>query len=115
MKTMNLFFAAIFSLLFFSATAQEKAKKSETIQIKTSAVCGMCKHTIETALYNVKGVKSAKLDVPSKVVTVEYKPSSITPGQLRTAITLVGYDADEMLADAKAYEKLHGCCKKGAH
>jgi hypothetical protein len=27
---------------------------------------------------------------------------------------MVGYDADNMPADAKAYESLHGCCKKGA-
>ena len=93
----------------------KKAKKTETIEIKTSAVCNMCKHTIETALFNIKGVKSATLDVPSKVVTVVYKTAQVTPEQLRTAITLVGYDADDMPADPKAYDNLSGCCKKGAH
>ncbi|HXH19194.1 MAG TPA: heavy metal-associated domain-containing protein [Chitinophagales bacterium] len=110
----TLLLLAVFSLFIFPANAQ-KAKKTETIQIKTSAVCNMCKHTIETALYNVKGVKSANLDVPSKVVTVSYKPSAVTPEQLRTAITKVGYDADDVPADPQAYQKLHGCCKKGAH
>lgn len=105
----------IIGLFFQHAAAQEKTKKSETIQIKTSAVCGMCKKTIETALYKEKGVKSAHLDVASKVVTVAYKPQAITPEQLRKAITMVGYDADDMPADEKAYENLHGCCKKGAH
>ena len=75
----------------------------------------MCKHTIEAALYEVKGVKSANLDVASKIVMVVYKPSLVTPEQLRNAITMVGYDADDMPADAKAYENLHGCCKKGTH
>jgi len=115
MKNLSLFLALTFSLFITGAFAQEKAKKTETIQIKTSAVCNMCKHTIETALYKLKGVKSANLDVASKVVTVDYNPSKITSEQLKTAITQVGYDADEMPADPKAYENLHRCCKKGAH
>ncbi len=115
MRNLSLLFVVIFSLFFQHAGAQEKAKKSETIQIKTSAVCGMCKKTIETALYNEKGVKSASLEVASKVVTVTYKPKAVTPEQLRKAITMAGYDADDMPADARAYENLHGCCKKGAH
>jgi len=115
MKNLSLMLAVLLGLFFQHATAQEKTKKSETIQIKTSAVCGMCKKTIETALYKEKGVKSANLDVASKVVTVTYKASVVTPDQLRKVITMVGYDADDMPADAKAYDNLHGCCKKGAH
>ena len=113
MKTTNLLLAVIFSLFFLNVNAQEKAKKTETIEIKTSAVCGMCKNTIETALSKVKGVKSSNLDVASKVVTVVYKTADVTPEQIRIAITLAGYDADDMPADAKAYDNLHGCCKKG--
>ena len=115
MKTMNLLLALV--LLGFSAFAQKEAKqkKTETIEILTSAVCGMCKDKIEISLYGLKGVKSAVLDVPSKVVTVKYKPSDVTPEQIRTAISLSGYDADGLPADPQAYEKLHYCCKKDAH
>lgn len=115
MKTMNLLLVLV--LLGFTAFAQKetKRKKTETIEILTSAVCGMCKDKIEITLYGVKGVKSAVLDVPTKVVTVKYKPAEVTPEQLRAAISLSGYDADTVPADPVAYEKLHSCCKKGAH
>ncbi|MDZ4847480.1 MAG: heavy metal-associated domain-containing protein [Chitinophagales bacterium] len=115
MKTLNLLIALTF--FGFSVFAQQEAssKKTETIKILTSAVCGMCKDKIEITLYGLKGVKSATLDVPSKVVTVKYKPADVTPEQLRTAISLSGYDANEIPADPQAYEKLHACCKKGAH
>lgn len=116
MKNFKLFIILMI-VVSYSAIAQQdaKSKKSETVKILTSAVCGMCKDKIEIALYGLKGVKSAVLDVPSKIVTVKYKPADITPEQLRTAITLTGYDADALPADPAAYEKLHSCCKKGAH
>ncbi len=115
MKTTSLILTVLLGLLFTNANAQSEKKKVETIEIKTSAVCGMCKNTIETALYQLKGVKSASLDVPSKVVTVKYKTASVTSDEIKKAITLAGYDADDMPADAQAYEKLHACCKKGTH
>ena len=44
--------------------------KEAHVQIKTSAVCKMCKATIEKYLAYEKGVKTSNLDVPSKVVTI---------------------------------------------
>jgi hypothetical protein len=61
-----------------------------------------------------KGVKSATLDVDTKVATLVYNPARTTPDQLRKAISKLGYDADEVPADQKAYEKLPACCKKDA-
>ena len=99
--------------LFAGLTAfSQEAKKWETIEIKTSAVCGMCQNTIETALLKVSGVKSASLNVPTKVVKVTYKPAKVSADDIKKAITLAGYAADDMPADAKAYQNLHGCCKK---
>ena len=106
----------IFLSLSIGVTAfTQELKKVETIEIKTSAVCGMCKNTIETALFKIGGIKSASLDVPSKVVTVTYKTPKVSADEIRKAITLIGYDADDIPADAKAYEELHGCCKKDSH
>ena len=93
----------------------QELKKVETVEIKTSAVCGMCKNTIETELFKMAGIKSASLDVPSKVLTVIYKTSKVSAEEIRKAITLVGYDADDIPADAVAYENLHFCCKKDSH
>ena len=35
-------------------------------QIKTSAICGMCKLTIERAVYELDGIKRAELDIASR-------------------------------------------------
>ncbi len=86
--------------------------KFETIKIKTSSQCGECKERIEEALAFEKGVKTAELDVETKIVTVTYKKSKTSPEKIRKAISKVGYDADDVTADPKAYSKLDACCKK---
>ena len=84
----------------------------DSLQIKTSSQCDMCKERIEEALAFEKGVKSSELDLETKVVTVSYRASKTTPEKIRKAISKVGYDADDVAADGKAYEKLPACCKK---
>jgi periplasmic mercuric ion binding protein len=93
--------------------AQDKKKKNyEEVQIQTSAVCGMCKERIEGNMAYEKGVKSVELNDETKVVTIGYDPRKTNPDNLRTAISKIGYDADNVAADPVAYEKLPGCCKK---
>lgn len=82
------------------------------VKIKTSAVCEMCKETIEKALAYEKGVKESNLDVNSKIVTVTFDPKKTTVEKIRIALTLTGYDADTLMADKKAYDNLNACCKK---
>ena len=83
-----------------------------TAQFKTSAVCDMCKARLEKSLAYEKGVQSAVLDVPTKMLTVTYKTDKTSPAALRTAVQKTGYDADELTADARAYNRLPDCCKK---
>jgi len=94
--------------------SQEKERNTAEITIKTSAVCGMCKDRIEHDMAFEKGVKDVNLDLETKEVTIEYKTRKTNPDRLRKAITEIGYDADDLEADAKAYEKLPACCKKDA-
>jgi mercuric ion binding protein len=93
-------------------TAAVKKEGIQTIQIKTSAVCDMCKETLEKAMAFEKGVKDSNLDVDSKILTVKYDPKKTSPEKIKKAIILTGYAADEMPADSAAYEKLDPCCKK---
>jgi mercuric ion binding protein len=93
--------------------ATSSAKKgTETVQFKTSAVCDMCKARIEKSMAYEKGVQAAHLDVPSKVLTVSYRADKTTPDALRAAVQKTGYDADNLSADARAYDRLPECCKK---
>ena len=94
------------------AAGQAAANGMATVQFKTSAVCDMCKARIEKSLAYEKGVQSAVLDVPTKVLTVTYKADKTTPEALRTAVQKTGYDADALTADARAYNRLPDCCKK---
>lgn len=92
----------------------EKTAKTAKITIKTSAVCQQCKDRIEKNMAFEKGVRSVVLDLKTKELTVEYRTAKTNPEKLKTAVTKIGYDADEMEADPKAYEKLPTCCKKDA-
>jgi len=99
-------------LILFTTSAKAQKSTTEELKVKTSAVCKMCKKTIETALSSEKGVKKSELDVNSKIVTVTYNPKETTPEKIRKAIADSGYDADEVPANPKAYKKLANCCKK---
>ncbi|MFN7012675.1 MAG: heavy-metal-associated domain-containing protein [Bacteroidia bacterium] len=99
-------------LLINALQAQEKTKKLEIITIKTSAVCDMCKNTLEKTMAYEKGVKKADLNVETKVFTITYNPQKTSPEKIKKAINKAGYDADDCPADSKAYENLQACCKK---
>lgn len=105
---------AIFS--FVEMHAQDKKmkneKKLEIVEIQTSAVCGMCKEKLEHDLAFEKGVRSVELDDKTKVLTIKFKKGKNTKENLKKAVTKVGYDADEMPAESKAYNALPACCKK---
>jgi len=103
-------------LLGIQAYGQQPATADgNKVEIKTSAICDMCKHAIEYDLAFEKGVKSAELNLDTKVVTITFNPKKTSAEILRTRITKVGYHADEMKRDPVAYEKLPACCKDGAH
>jgi cation transport ATPase len=101
-------------LLLFSVTISAQNKKNKTsIAIKTSAVCGMCKATLEKTMAYERGVFSSNLNIETAILTVYYKPSKTTPEKIKNAVTDAGYSADGKEANQKSYENLPECCKKG--
>lgn len=110
MKNKLIAFLALFLIVLHTA----QAEGDKEIKIKTSAICEMCKARIERNLGLSKGVKEANLDLNNKVVTVKYNPSKTTAEAVKATITNTGYDADELPAAEKAYNKLPSCCKKTA-
>lgn len=113
----NLMITLTLITLSIGAFAQQKDSTNneiQTIEIKTSAVCDMCKETLEKAMAYEKGVKESNLNVDTKMLTVKYDPKKTSPEKIKLAITKAGYDADDMPADAKAYENIDPCCKKDA-
>lgn len=98
-------------MLALSATAQEE-QKTKKISIKSSVVCKMCKERIEHDMAFEKGVKEVTVNLKEKEIDITYRTDKTNPDKLRTAISKIGYDADDVEAEAEAYDKLPRCCKK---
>jgi periplasmic mercuric ion binding protein len=105
-----LVFLFISGTITAQTTAGATAKKT-TIKIKTSAECDMCKNRIEKEMAFVKGVNKADLDLATRVLTVTYQTRKTSPEAIKTAIAKIGYDADDVKADNKAFKKLPECCQ----
>jgi mercuric ion binding protein len=103
----------IFALafIFILGFVQSIQAQTDTVRIKTSAICEQCKERIENDLSFEKGIKSSNLDLNTKVVTVVYNSKKTNEQKIREAITKIGYDADSLAADPKSYKKLPDCCK----
>jgi len=106
--------ALLLGLLIGAFVLPNHAKAAEAtkeLKIKTSAQCEMCQDRIQTKMSKVTGVNKAVLDLNDKVLTVNYDPGKITPDEVRKAVTNIGYSADNLPSDPKAYKKLPKCCK----
>lgn len=99
----------MFLIPFVSIAGGEKE-----VVFKSSVVCGMCKTKIEKDLPLTKGVKSVSVDVKKKEIKVVYNPEKTTVAKLKTAISKIGYDADEVVANKKAHDHLPKCCQKNS-
>jgi copper chaperone CopZ len=107
MRTRNLFM-----ILAIAATPAFAQDKMATLDVNTSTVCEMCEKTIEGELIYEKGVKEVQVDLEKAVIHVKYDEHKTDPLKIRTAITKLGYAADDMPADETAWKKLPMCCKK---
>ena len=95
------------------AFGQINSKKIETVKIQTSAICGMCEELIiHKNLAFEKGVKHAKMDFETGIITIKYRTDKTNPSNLRKVVSKLGYSADSIKADSVAYDNLHFCCKK---
>ena len=110
MKNTKILFT-IAMLLAFIVHAQAQ-NNTDTLQIQTSAQCGMCKETLEKTMAYEKGVIASSLEMETKVLKVVYKPNRTDAAKIRKAISDAGYDADNVKANERAYSKLPACCKK---
>lgn len=105
---------AIGFLVSFGARAQNFASAENVVKIKTSAICKMCKKRIERDLSLTKGVEKAELNLGDKVVTVAFNSKKTNAAEIKKAISKIGYDADGVVADQKAHDRLPECCQKTA-
>ncbi|HMR43159.1 MAG TPA: heavy metal-associated domain-containing protein [Saprospiraceae bacterium] len=109
-------FAFLFGFVACSGAKKAADTGIQTMVISTSAQCGMCKSAIEAGLGKVTGIRKAHLDVTTKKLKVTYDSKVIAPAEIRGRVAALGYDADDVPAEAAAYQNLPACCKKdGGH
>lgn len=93
-------------------------QKVTSIKVKASIYCDHCKKCescgkrLEDAIYSVKGVKRVDLNESEKSVVVTYNTEKTNQDAIKTAITKVGFDADDQKGNPEAYAKWDNCCKK---
>jgi mercuric ion binding protein len=98
-------------IMLIALSNMAMAQKKDTVRIKTSSICDMCKKAIEGDLVFEKGITYSELDLETQIVTVVYKPKLTDPAKIRTRLNEIGYDADSLKAYPSAVEKLPECCK----
>lgn len=97
---------AVFSMTLFAQKSENK-----TIVIQTNAVCETCEKLFAEKVPYFKGVTDYSFDLKTAKMTVTYNPKKTTPEEIRKGVSDLGYNADDVKADAKAREKLPACCK----
>ena len=110
-KVLKAGFIILFTCISFSIFAQKASE--ETITVKSVLACQSCVDRIQKDLpYRAKGIQTVKADVATNTIVVTYKVGKTTPDDIRKAITLIGYDADDMKADEAAFKKLPEHCRQ---
>ncbi len=108
MKLIQILIPIIFTLVIGCGGEQVNATvNTPTIQ------CGMCQKTIEMGLKKVSGVTHSAVDLETKTTKVFFDREKTDLSKIEKAISGLGYQANETLADPIAYEGLPGCCKIG--
>ena len=108
MKLINLAII-VFSILMVACNGEHA-----TISVNTPTIqCGMCQKTIEMGLKKIVGINSSIVDLATKKTKVIYDLEKTNIESIEKAISNLGYQANEQLADPISYEALPACCKVG--
>ncbi len=115
MKSFLFICFAFITLNLSDLNAQEKQPKTREVTMKTSAECGDCKERIEGKLNYTKGIVFSELDYKAQMLTVKFRPSKISLDEIKTIVSNLGYDIDDIKANPDAQKELPECCQPGGH
>ena len=92
------------------SSAQVKVVQSK---IKTpNALCEACKVRIESYLKRMDGIVYVDVNYRKGETTVKYQIDRMDIEQIKTGISNLGYDADDVPANEDSYKRLPKTCKK---
>jgi len=87
-----------------------QVKGAEVVVIQTNAYSAKSNEIFTAQLPYTKGVKEFKFDEKTSKIAVAYDKSKTNVDAIRKAISKLGFDADEVKADAAARAKLPAEC-----
>lgn len=105
MKYLIIILLATISLNSFGQKSKYVSEK-----FKVNGICGMCEERIEAAL-DVVGIRTAKWDVESKMLTVVFHADKISVLEIHQLCANVGHSTEKIACTQEAYDALHDCCK----
>ena len=73
---------------------KEKVKKTEVMKCWTSVTCANCVAKVEKNIPFEKGVTALEVDLPTKMVTVTYRPDKTSPEKLEKALQKLGFKTE---------------------
>ncbi|MBK6935837.1 MAG: heavy-metal-associated domain-containing protein [Chitinophagaceae bacterium] len=104
---------SIFFVLGMAVTTEAQTKPVLTATIKTpNALCESCKTRITDYLKRYDGILDVLVNFRKGETKVKYIVDRTDIEQIKTAIANCGYDADDVIAEPEAYNRLPKSCKK---
>ncbi len=73
-------------------TVVDRSLRQATLAVENMS-CALCKYTVENALRQVEGVRSAEVDMEKAVAGVTYDPAKVRIDALVKAVSDAGYPA----------------------
>lgn len=110
-KLILLAFVSLITLGVSAQQARTASKGEQTVTIQTNGVCQKCADRFKENVPYFKGVKSCTYDMKTAKLTINYDAKKTNPDQLRQEVSKLGYNADNVKADAAARAKLPACCR----
>lgn len=97
--------------IFAQTNKYEKAIIQTSYICKTCEMCGTCGPLFHKTLLKIKGVRMFEVDKEKNTIIVYYNGKKTNLQVIKNVISNIGYDADDVLANLEAREKLFNCCK----
>ena len=102
-------------LLIVGCSSIKYQGKSNNLQIDEinipTAQCNMCVAKIENALNGIDGILKYKVELETYRVKIKYDTDKLSLQSIEQLISKAGYQANNLSADADAYNKLAMCCR----
>ncbi|MEP6627012.1 MAG: heavy-metal-associated domain-containing protein, partial [Ginsengibacter sp.] len=99
----------IIAAFYFSTVNAQSKKDYTSTSFKVYGECVECEERIENSL-KIKGVKLAKWDVNTEMLSVSYDADILNLAGIQSKILAAGHDLETEKAKDEVYKALPKCC-----